>query len=222
MEIEEIQLIDNTFSSIKSNILITFDLRNNFNRSVSYRESILYQGFSRIYNEIQTEINSLPFDKYILEKLDDLITVLETEFEIKKSSIKISPTLLSTRNKYWLTIKTLLSNTRKEISKEIYNEALSIDLPNEGLALNRAQIALLMIYLRKKKAIKDFNDSQLAIHFQALTGYSNKQLRLLIASDSKIEKNQITDKRDDFVKLKELLLSIISDIEQDISKAILK
>ncbi len=78
-----------------------------------------------------------------------------------------------------------------------------------------------MLYLRNRKAIKDFNDSQLAKHFQTLTGYSGKQLRILIASDAKSDKNQITDRKDDFINLKKLLLSIVDDIEQDLKKSIL-
>lgn len=222
MENEEIRLIDNTFLSIKARALEIFDLKNNQNRSDIVREALLYQGFSTMYNELPLEIQALPLDKYVLEKLDDLLTDLEKEIVIKKSSLKISSSLLSTRNRYWSAIKTLLSDTRKKVSEEIYSEALLTDLPNEGLALNRAQIALLMLYLRNKKAIKDFNDSQLAIRFHSLTGYSDKQLRLLIASDSKSEKNQITEKRDDYINLKYLLLSIIADIERDMCKAILK
>jgi len=112
--------------------------------------------------------------------------------------------------------------TREYISEEIYSDTLKLDIPTDGLALNRAQIALLMLYLREKKAIQDLNDSQLALRFNALTGYSEKQLRLLISSSSKTEKNLITDKKDDYINLKNLLLSIVRDIDQEMSKAILK
>jgi hypothetical protein len=219
---EEIQLIDDTFFSIKERIIEIFDTNKNRNKSDIFNISQLYFDFKDIPSELTKLLLNLPFDNYLLEKLDYLKDELEKEIIIKKSFNSLPSSLQVKRREYWDVLKNTILEIKRKISDEIYNNVFLEDLPNEDIELNRSQISLLMLYLRDRKAIKNLPDLVIAKHIGPLTGYSYKQLRLKVVSSAKSERNLITDKKADYNKLISLLKSIIFDIEQDMTKAKLK
>ena len=81
------------------------------------------------------------------------------------------------------------------------------------------QTGLLILYLKEKKVfLSELSDKVIYECFETLTGFSKNQLKKIISGKPKHDKTELTQKKEDYNKLKSLLVDIDKQIEKELSK----
>jgi hypothetical protein len=85
--------------------------------------------------------------------------------------------------------------------------------------LNKAETALLMLYLRDNGVfIKETSNKLLAECFGKLTGFEGEQLRQTISGTAQSNKDEVTDNKEYYGNLITLLSTMLDKIKQDRDK----
>lgn len=167
----------------------------------------------------KTEITNLPFNEYLVNKLNNLIDDLDLFLNEKLSRV-------STRRNYKFQKSYLiryiseLTEIRSTLKTYLLKEEDSTDLSRSNTVLTRDETSLLILYLQDSKLIQphgSISDSKLCDAFEILTGYKKEQLRKSISGQSRIHKNELSTNLNHFNKLKETLRAIIKQIDKDIA-----
>lgn len=168
-------------------------------------------------SEIYAEIDNLPFLDYLDNKLEYLINILKSDFE-SDPLLKINSNEVRNQRAHINYFISQLISKRLEINKIIEERKRNEDSNSEQTCLSRKETELLMRYLQKAHVILQYNnlnDSDLSMHFGAITGISSEQIRKDLSGNSRTDVTEISTRRENFDKLKAVLESIIKEIVKD-------
>ena len=220
---EEIILIDSVLKTLNSKTILILKTNDYKNKAPFVRLDFLQAEYDELAKEVNDKIKNLLICDHLNRQLQKLIEELDQEIIIKLSSFLKKSELQIQKEKYWGMLKSKLEDIISQ------NTIHLIELKNEenqnidDVELSRSEVELLMLYLREVGCVsKKISDTNLALNFSRLTGFSEKTLRQDISGISKSEKNNITDRKDNFDKLKSILNDIIVRINIDMDKINLK
>ena len=183
--------------------------------SVNFRSQIL----DPIIKTFFDEIDQLTINEFLLNKIMLLIQRVESYRDT--NLIKAKNTEME---KYQIShINYLISEFSAKqllLLKYVEDSQSNEDFDTRLTKLTKKETALLMLYLQEKGAILPYNklnDTRLSELFSGLTHYRPDQLRKVISGNSRTFKNEISTNTTNYDKVKHLLLSIIKQIETDLS-----
>lgn len=168
--------------------------------------------------KVNSSIDNLPQNSPLLNKIDNWIDDLK---DFKDDQLKKIATHRNIKHQasYIDRFISFLTNKRSEISSFLDQMELKSDVKSHNTDLSRSETILLMLYLQEVNAIYDYSvisNEDLAKAFSMLCGYSQDQMKKIIAGEARDQKNQITSDVRNFNKLKTILSKIIDLIDRDI------
>jgi hypothetical protein len=182
--------------------------------SVNFKSGTLTPLINGFFNEI----DQLTINQLLINKIEILIQRVES-FRDNKLSKGQNSNMIKYQISHLNHLISEFTSKKNEIIRFLENPINDESDPKLLTKLSRLQTALLILYLQEAKAIKHYNatnDEKMCDAFEVLTGYKGEQLRKIISSSGR-EKNIITVKKELYYDLKEMFLSIVGQIDKDLS-----
>lgn len=216
------ETIDRALINIQGQINHLFDYSSYLEKIRYIRNEQFRLDFREFLKTLEEELNSLERIPYLIDQCNELMEYFESS--LLKKGIKDIPISFRTAQKTALgELTNLFNKFISDLSKEISDADTLSDVKNKDVVLSSSQVALFILYLRDAKFISEkVPDSKVTEFFGKMTGYSPDQLRKTISGINRYERNQITHLESNYDDLKASLSGIISRIDSDKRKAILK
>jgi len=222
MESEDDQII-NRFKQLKARISGIFEI------SKTRKKGDIYEFVADMlpfYDKLELEIVSLPHVSYLLSSIDQWIDELNRDI---KAGIKTSyKALTDEHNKYRIKLRDELyrikdlSEIKENINVEPFVKKSSAKAVNRNeynqSKLNKSETALLMLFMRESGVfLKGIPDTLLTESFGKLTGFQGEQLRQFISGKTKLDKHELSHKKEHYDNIIILLNTIIENIRKESS-----
>jgi hypothetical protein len=220
--VDEKTVIDKKLIEIQENIIQLLDPGYYKNKIKGIQVQTLNNSIVEFKYQLNLELQALPQIIYLEQQVNNLIEGLNEKIT-EANFQNATPQFLSARITTWNDLRGELNKFQSRLTKNLNDEDLVNDASFDDIVLTRDQLALFIIYLRDSKIIsKSISDTEVTNCFHIMTGHSAEKLRQKISGIAKSERNQITDLESNYNKLQDILRLIITLIEEDKRKAILK